>query len=1539
LSAVESKQAKRSPFDDSSTTLASPSRSPFDSIDQDSSKKHSPFDQVPVATRSPYSNETEATKDSSLSTLSNKTSKREQILENLRDEQKDVEQRAQELYLSMHGGMTGLGTDEKRLLEALKNLSPDDAAKLKEKYKKRFGVELEEDLQIDLSGDDLMHARIALSADKHGDTAAALHSALDGFFTNEKIILERLSELSTEDRLKVTESYRKLYDRDLVKDLKHKLDANDFGHALAYLENNTALADAYKLHSAMSGIGTNEDVIRDVLRNKSELEINAIKQNYKSTFGQTLESVLNSELSGAELHEVSAYLKRDQILASIQQVQQCVLGAGTNEKRLYQVLESIPEKDRKEFQLRYKQKTGMSLDEILKTELSGTDLEKAQILLKNGKLSDVEKLHFAVKGLGTDEEVIKEVLKDKSRDAVAKIKKEYFARYGENLQKRLESELGGSDEFRTIQMLSGVPQTLEEKLTRVDDLSKFERSGLLAGVVAAFTNEDERIDAGLRAARAELKKANNDGVITKEEQSKIEELIRFANSDIDVHVETRDAAADTGATLVSAAAASAVVILSGGTATPLVAGLAMSAGSAAYTGTKILVKGNGYDGQNSASDLGVGALEGVLSFASIGFGNALKSAAQYSAKQTVKTTGKIALKETLAETVGGTTQDAIRPETWAGGLESGIATVTVSATLGVFTNGAMQGASLLRKQTSDTAPQPPHLNQQPPYVVNEDIRFGYCSDSDYSFAVNQLNMSSDHKLFTELSSREADAMLRPNLSNSITAVHEDAAKWIKSQLEPYKKNANAAESNLIVLNKRIKETKTEIAEVETKLQLFKELEDIELRIKEFQNGFGLDLPLTSRTAEGLRQGNIHIKGNNWWNLGRGKIQQEMREIGDLIDRGKDIQSILHPPAYPLYSYHPLIFKYFKDECNEILIRLNSLEASLQETQKAIQDCFEKIDPSRIVASSANDISAKLAQIQKIITSDDIEHLRIDKFEKEVLSQIVNSGNIRFASVDEQRKFLNSLFDKQRIDFAERFPATPAYEEELRRAKSGSHIVLHGNKHPSCISTNETLSDGDEGHGFYTTFSLYRPYDYVRGSRNGDTQNTGIVCGGYVHILEVDIPTDAILKCDGKHFFLTPFQMKNIEEAARRSDLDINALITLRNKLTDPPNSNVKLINNSLEDREAVIQSLIPEDGTIKVINEVIPNRLMRNLFLDAGVKAFKVNKFTNKPVADLVLLDPDMDAKILRTVTIAEPAHPSLVVQNALDTDSNYPKRSLVELTPDEFIGLYAQEWRKASRNSEDVVPPAQLSKVIDIANRDDPSCVILQDMSGGSGFKTNLVNVEGKLYSAKKPVYSEEKPGIKRAEEDLLRLESEYHALKIYEMVGAPVPSAFLSRDGSLYREYIEAVKLPDNAAVINLLSKHAIIDIFLANRDAIGEAMNNIIADSQGRLVRIDAGGALNFRAKGEQKQREELLSIHDLYSFRDRKYDSGKIYNHLSDEDLARQFDSLIEPNIEKILMQIPNSDREVFFQRYEKFRNWANQHRSPILVSETGTSENR
>lgn len=232
------------------------------------------------------------------------------------------------------------------------------------------------------------------------------------------------------------------------------------------------------MHGGLFGAGTDEDAIFKALEGRSPDEIKQIRAHYKEHYKRDLDADFKSEMSGKDLSRTQSLMKGDSAAANATALRQAMGGLGTDEKAVFSTLDGKSAKEREQIAAEYKKQTGRTLQADLKGDLSGSDLDRANALLKGDTAkSDAAKLRGAMAGLGTDEASIMKTLEGKSAKEREAIVNNYKKMYGTDLSKALKSELSGS-------------QLTEAKALLAGDTVKADAAKLRTAMAGMGTDED-----------------------------------------------------------------------------------------------------------------------------------------------------------------------------------------------------------------------------------------------------------------------------------------------------------------------------------------------------------------------------------------------------------------------------------------------------------------------------------------------------------------------------------------------------------------------------------------------------------------------------------------------------------------------------------------------------------------------------------------------------------------------------------------------------------------------------------------------------------------------------------------------------------------------------------------------------------------------------------------------------------------------------------------------------------------------------------------
>ncbi|KAM7047912.1 annexin A8-like isoform 1-T2 [Acridotheres tristis] len=130
-------------------------------------------------------------------------------------------------------------------------------------------------------------------------------------------------------------------------------------------------------------------------------------------------------------------------------------GLGTDEQAIIDVLTKRSNLQRQEIAKSFKAQFGKDLIENLKSELSGNFERLIVALMYSPFKYDAKELYDAMKGVGTRESVIIEILASRTKAQIKEIIKAYKEEYGSDLEQDIKSETSGYLEQILVCLLQG----------------------------------------------------------------------------------------------------------------------------------------------------------------------------------------------------------------------------------------------------------------------------------------------------------------------------------------------------------------------------------------------------------------------------------------------------------------------------------------------------------------------------------------------------------------------------------------------------------------------------------------------------------------------------------------------------------------------------------------------------------------------------------------------------------------------------------------------------------------------------------------------------------------------------------------------------------------------------------------------------------------------------------------------------------------------------------------------------------------------------
>ena len=310
-----------------------------------------------------------------------------------------------------------------------------------------------------------------IDQDKIDADAAALRKAMKGFGTDEKAIIKIIANRTNRERLAMIDSFKRQFNRDLIKDLKSEL-SGKFEDATLALFQDPVTYDCWSLKKAMKGLGTNEDTLIEILATRPNYYIQDIKKRYSIIHGRSLEQDLSSILSG-DLKKVMLTLalgnrfenqnpdrgdcndKADQLYRAGEK------RLGTNKKVFYEVFYDILTKSSpqelilidKIYQQNYKHGLLKAIDK----EFSG-NMKKLLKTIVYCSINPSEyfatRVNYAIKGIGTKNALLIRILVTRDELDMPQIKEAYKRLYNKDMVKDIEGDTSGDYKRLLVELCS-----------------------------------------------------------------------------------------------------------------------------------------------------------------------------------------------------------------------------------------------------------------------------------------------------------------------------------------------------------------------------------------------------------------------------------------------------------------------------------------------------------------------------------------------------------------------------------------------------------------------------------------------------------------------------------------------------------------------------------------------------------------------------------------------------------------------------------------------------------------------------------------------------------------------------------------------------------------------------------------------------------------------------------------------------------------------------------------------------------------------------
>jgi len=286
----------------------------------------------------------------------------------------------------------------------------------------------------------------------------ALKGALGGWGTDEEAVIKVLGNHSWKQRLEIAESYKAAYGIDLIDAMKDEL-GGDFEDVTVAMLTPPVKLYAQEIHDAISGAGTDETTLVEVLATKTNEAITAIKEAYNEMFESDMEEDLKSDTSGyfqrLMVSLVTAGRQEEEYsdvdYDKAREDAQKFLDAGearwgTDEADLNAILCLRSRVQLKLTFREFEELTGKTIEESIEEECSG-DLKEGYLAIvestKDESAFFARRIRDCCDGIGTSDAHLIRIIVTRSEIDMEEIEQAYQARYEASVSDTIESECGG----------------------------------------------------------------------------------------------------------------------------------------------------------------------------------------------------------------------------------------------------------------------------------------------------------------------------------------------------------------------------------------------------------------------------------------------------------------------------------------------------------------------------------------------------------------------------------------------------------------------------------------------------------------------------------------------------------------------------------------------------------------------------------------------------------------------------------------------------------------------------------------------------------------------------------------------------------------------------------------------------------------------------------------------------------------------------------------------------------------------------------------
>jgi hypothetical protein len=285
---------------------------------------------------------------------------------------------------------------------------------------------------------------------------------MKGMGTNEAALIDIIGPRTNEELQLIQKTYTSEIKRDLIKDIKDETSGH-FENSLVSIITDRYELDAQLVDKSVKGLGTDEDLLSEILCTRSPAELKLISEAYMRLFKKDMAQRVFDDVSGdlkATYRTLLTSPREDNKSASQLESDVKALFAagegkwGTNEKAFINIIATSSRPYCEQMFYAYAKLYGKSLDKAITNEMGGDTGRALALLVTPLDMVFARKFHESMVGAGTKDTMLVRLVATQKGRGLPAINNRFLLEHQKTLAKWVESETSGDYKKTLLKVLN-----------------------------------------------------------------------------------------------------------------------------------------------------------------------------------------------------------------------------------------------------------------------------------------------------------------------------------------------------------------------------------------------------------------------------------------------------------------------------------------------------------------------------------------------------------------------------------------------------------------------------------------------------------------------------------------------------------------------------------------------------------------------------------------------------------------------------------------------------------------------------------------------------------------------------------------------------------------------------------------------------------------------------------------------------------------------------------------------------------------------------